>query len=100
MARRKTRVNALVTRQSISSQNVFAKEMDPRVNPAGDGKTCCDRGRRLIIGVYDGSLFVAAVAAMRRRLKSCIVPVRVRGDCVLYAVVRGYLYSAMLDVMC
>src|SRR5260370_42031662 len=86
---------ALVTLHSISSQNVFAKEMDPRVKPAGEGKTCCDRGRRLIIGVYDASLCAAASAAMRRSSKRCSLPVCVRGDWGTYAMVRGCLGGGM-----
>jgi hypothetical protein len=38
VARRKTRVNALMTRQSILfREKSFTKRMDPRVKPAGDG---------------------------------------------------------------
>src|SRR5262245_65354864 len=85
-----------MTRQSIPSQNVFAKEMDPRVKPAGDGKTCCDRGRRLIIRVYDASLCDAASAAMRRSSKRCSLPVWVRGNWVTYSIARGYLYGAIV----
>src|SRR5260370_18312739 len=38
IARRKTRVNALMTRQSILFAKILTKKMDPRVKPAGDDR--------------------------------------------------------------
>jgi hypothetical protein len=38
IARRKTRVNALMTRQSILFAKILTKKMGPRVKPAGDDR--------------------------------------------------------------